>query len=190
MGNVEIWLLAVGLAMDCLSVSVASGAMLRCLRWCVFLKMAFFFGAFQALMPVVGWLIGNGFYDMVCDYDHWIAFGLLGLLGVKMIIEGLKPEEKATFDPSRLAVVLTLAVATSIDALAVGFTFAVMGYHTVGSLAVPVAVIGFVSFALSVAGSIVGALARRLLPFRIEIAGGLVLIGIGAKILVEHLYGF
>ena len=152
------------------------------------IRTAFFFGLFQAAMPLLGWFAASLLSDKIQACDHWIAFGLLGLLGVKMIVEGIKPENDGChFDISRLAVVLTLAVATSIDALAVGITFAFTGYADFGSLLFPVGIIGAVSFAMSVAGSLFGALARRLLNFKMEIIGGLVLIGLGTKILIEHL---
>lgn len=190
MGIFGILLLAVSLAMDCFSVSVASGAMQKRTKWGIFLKMAFFFGLFQAAMPLVGWAAASLFSGKIQAFDHWIAFGLLALIGTKMLIDGLKPEDEAHFDPSRLPVVLTLAVATSIDALAVGVTFAFMGYDSWGSLLLPVGIIGGVSLLMSLAGSLVGALACRLLPFRMEIIGGIVLIGIGIKILAEHIGGF
>ncbi len=184
----EIWLLAFSLAMDCFSVSVASGALLKKIVVRTIIRTAFFFGLFQAAMPLLGWFAASLFSDKIQACDHWIAFGLLGLLGVKMIVEGIKPENDGChFDISRLAVVLTLAVATSIDALAVGITFAFTGYADFGSLLFPVGIIGVVSFAMSVAGSLFGALARRLLNFKMEIIGGLVLIGLGTKILIEHL---
>ena len=175
----EIWLLAFSLAMDCFSVSVASGALLKKIVVRTIIRTAFFFGLFQAAMPLLGWFAASLFSDKIQACDHWIAFGLLGLLGVKMIVEGIKPENDGChFDISRLAVVLTLAV---------GITFAFTGYADFGSLLFPVGIIGAVSFAMSVAGSLFGALARRLLNFKMEIIGGLVLIGLGTKILIEHL---
>lgn len=187
MGLFSIFLLAVGLAADCFSVSVASGVLLRRARWGIFLKMAFFFGLFQAAMPLLGWWAASLFSDNIHALDHWIAFGLLGFIGGKMIFDGLRPEEEASFDPSRLSVVLALAVGTSIDALAVGITFSFMGYKTLQSLLLPTGIIGIVSLVASLAGSLLGALACRLLKFRMELAGGIVLVGLGLKILIEHL---
>lgn len=187
MNIIELILLSVSLAMDCFSVSVASGCSGCGIRWKLFLKMAFFFGLFQALMPVIGWAAAYGFADLIIDFDHWVAFAMLGFLGVKMIIEGLKDDESKQFDATRLSVMLSLSVATSIDALAVGISFAFTGYNSLQSLLQPVAAIGLASFVLSLAGSIVGSCARRLLKFRMEIVGGIVLIGIGLKILLEHL---
>ena len=128
MTTLEIWLLAVSLAIDCFTVSVTSGIILRRIQWRTFLKMAFFFGFFQALMPLIGWSGANHFSHLIEAYDHWIAFGLLAFLGIRMIREYFKDIEECSFDPTRLKVILTLAVATSIDALAVGISFAFTGY--------------------------------------------------------------
>lgn len=189
MGILGIWLLAAGLAMDCFSVSVASGTLLKRVNLPVFFRMAVFFGLFQGVMPWIGWSAARFFSDEIQSYDHWVAFALLGFLGVRMIVEGLKPEDETRFDPTRLSVTLTLAVATSIDALAVGVTFAFMGYRDAGSLLLPTGIIGIVSLLFSLAGSFIGAMARKLLKFRMEIVGGIVLIGLGTKILLEHLLG-
>ena len=130
MTNLEIWLLAVSLAMDCFSVSITSGIILRRVCWKTFLTIGFFFGLFQALMPLMGWFATNHFHSLIEQYDHWIAFGLLFFLGVRMIKESFGDEEEHHFNPTRLLVVLTLAVATSIDALAVGISFACTGMKT------------------------------------------------------------
>ena len=124
MSTFEIWLLAASLAIDCFTVSVASGIILRRIEWRTFFTMAFFFGFFQALMPPIGWSGANHFSHLIEAYDHWIAFGLLAFLGIRMIREYFKDSEECSFDPTRLKVILTLAVATSIDALAVGISFA------------------------------------------------------------------
>lgn len=188
MNILDIWLLALSLAMDCFSISLASGVILRHVDWRVFLKMAFFFGLFQGLMPVLGWLGASLFSSLIEEYDHWVAFALLCVLGIRMIVEGCKGgDEPHSFDPSSLKVILALAVATSIDALAVGVTFAFTGLTTVASLVVPVSVIAAVAFVLSLAGNVAGALAGCLCKLRMEIVGGLVLIAIGTKILCEHL---
>ena len=125
MTTIEIWLLAVGLAMDCFAISIASGIMLKRTLWRPMLMMAFFFGLFQAGMPLIGWACASTFSHLIEDVDHWIAFGILAFLGVRMVRESFKEEEcRQDFDPTRLKVVLMLAVATSIDALAVGVSFA------------------------------------------------------------------
>ena len=177
MTGFEIWLLAVGLAMDCFAVSIASGILLGRVRWRAMLVMAFFFGFFQALMPLIGWAAASLFSHLIEEVDHWVAFGILGFLGVRMIREGLKPADcRESFDPTRLF-------------LAVGVSFAFVGVEGVAGILPTVAIIGFVSFVLSLAGLLFGircgcGLARKL---RAEVLGGVILVGIGCKILVEHL---
>lgn len=187
----DILLIAVALAMDCFTVSMVSGVMTRKMFWGRNLRMAFLFGFFQAAMPFIGWIAIHYFQSSVEAYDHWIAFGLLLLIGGKMILDAFKEEDEATFNPLNLGTQLTLAVATSIDALAVGISFSCSGYGTVQSLILPLAVIGLVSFIFSIAGLLLGvrfggAVARRFKP---EIIGGVILIAIGVKILMEHLLG-
>ena len=188
MSTFEIWLLAVSLAIDCFTVSVASGIILRRIEWRTFFTMAFFFGFFQALMPLIGWSGANHFSHLIEAYDHWIAFGLLAFLGIRMIREYFKDIEECSFDPTRLKVILTLAVATSIDALAVGISFAFTGYNNLVSLTEPLLAIGFASFAISLTGSLIGIFFGKRFNFRMEFFGGLVLIGIGTKTLIEHLF--
>ena len=189
MYSLEIWLLAVSLAIDCFTVSVASGALLRRIRWSTFLTMAFFFGLFQALMPFIGWLGASRFQHLIESFDHWIAFALLAFLGLRMIREGMQPDddhEHSHFDPTRLRTILSLAVATSIDALAVGISFAFAGHTALPALYYPLAAIGIASFVLSVAGYLIGVFFGRHSHLKMEYFGGLVLIGIGVKILLEH----
>jgi len=190
MTTIEIWLLAVGLAMDCFAISIASGILLKRTLWRPMLTMAFFFGLFQALMPLIGWACASTFSHLIEDVDHWIAFGILAFLGGRMVRESFKEEEcRHDFDPTRLRVILMLAVATSIDALAVGVSFAFLGMKSVSAILPSVGIIGFVSFALSLAGLLFGirfgcSIARRL---KAELWGGIILILIGLKILIEHL---
>ena len=187
MSILEIWLLAVSLAIDCFTVSITSGIILHRIRWGIFLKMAFLFGLFQAAMPFLGWLGASRFNHLIETYDHWIAFALLAFLGIRMIREHFKDEEERSFDPTRMKVILTLAVATSIDALAVGISFAFTGFRTLSSLLYPLTAIGIASFVISLAGSLIGVFFGKRFNLRFEIFGGLVLIGIGVKILFEHL---
>lgn len=187
MSILEIWLLAVSLAIDCFTVSITSGIILHRIRWGIFLKMAFLFGLFQAAMPFLGWLGASRFNHLIETYDHWIAFALLAFLGIRMIREHFKDEEERSFDPTRMKVILTLAVATSIDALAVGISFAFTGFRTLSSLLYPLKAIGIASFVISLAGSLIGVFFGKRFNLRVEIFGGLVLIGIGVKILFEHL---
>lgn len=190
MTTIEIWLLAVGLAMDCFAISIASGILLKRTLWRPMLMMAFFFGLFQALMPLIGWACASTFSHLIEDVDHWIAFAILAFLGGRMVRESFKEEDcRQDFDPTRLKVVLMLAVATSIDALAVGVSFAFLGMKSVTTILSPVGIIGFVSFALSLIGLTFGirfgcVFARRL---KAERWGGVILILIGLKILIEHL---
>lgn len=190
MTAIETWLLAVGLAMDCFAISIASGILLKRTFWRPMLTMAFFFGFFQALMPLIGWACASMFSHLIEDVDHWIAFAILTFLGGRMVLESFKEENcRQDFDPTRLKVVLMLAVATSIDALAVGVSFAFLGMKSIAIILSPVGIIGFVSFALSWIGLMFGirfgcGFARRL---KAERWGGIILILIGLKILIEHL---
>ena len=187
MSTFEIWLLAVSLAMDCFSVSITSGIILRRICWRTFLTIAFFFGLFQALMPLIGWFSASRFYDYIEQFDHWIAFGLLLFLGIRMIKESFGDEEDHHFDPTRLPVILTLAVATSIDALAVGISFACIGMTTWQSITSPIGIIGIVSFVFSVVGCLIGVSFGKRVNLRAELWAGIILLGIGVKILMEHL---
>lgn len=189
MTALEIWLLAISLAMDCFTVSVTSGIILRKVCWRTCLIMSFFFGLFQALMPLIGWFGASRFNHLIESFDHWIAFGLLTFLGIRMIKEGLKNEdEKHCFDPNKLKVILTLAVATSIDALAVGISFACTGMDSFVSIFSPIVIIGFVSFVLSIVGQLLGVYFGKRIHLRSELLGGAILIIIGIKILMEHLH--
>lgn len=190
MTNLDIWLLAVGLAMDCFAVSIASGIIMKRISLRPMLSMAFAFGFFQALMPLIGWIGANSFSHLIEDWDHWIAFAILAFLGGRMVCESFKDEECHKFDPTNLKVLLTLAVATSIDALAVGISFAFLGTYSISTILPPIGIIGLVSFVLSLAGLMFGicfghSIARKL---RAELWGGIILIAIGTKILIEHLF--
>lgn len=191
MTNLDIWLLAIGLAMDCFAVSIASGIIMKSIRLRPMLSMAFAFGFFQALMPLLGWIGASFFSHLIEDWDHWIAFAILVFLGGRMVCESFKDEEcRHEFDPTNLKVLLTLAVATSIDALAVGISFAFVGTYSISTILPPIGIIGLVSFVLSLAGLMFGicfghSLARKL---RAELWGGIILIAIGTKILIEHLF--
>lgn len=187
MNSIEIWLLAVSLAIDCFTVSVTSGIILHKIQWSIFLKIAFFFGLFQAIMPLLGWIGTSRFSDSIEAYDHWIAFGLLAYLGIRMIREHFNENDTCRFDPTSLKVILMLSVATSIDALAVGISFAFVGFKTLSSLIFPLIAIGITSFVLSIAGGIIGVFFGKRFNLPIELLGGIILIGIGLKILTEHL---
>ena len=191
MNSFDIWLLAIALAMDCFTVSIVSGVIGRRHFWGLVLRMAFLFGGFQALMPFLGWLATSRFSAQLEAVDHWIAFSLLVFIGGKMIKEAFEDEKKPSFNPQNLRVQLLLAVATSIDALAVGISFACLGYSSAIALVIPLFVIGLVSFIFSMVGYVLGVrfgnrIARRLKP---ELLGGAILVAIGFKILVSHLFG-
>jgi len=179
-----ILFIAFGLAMDAFAVSISSGITIKRLRVGHAFTIAAFFGAFQAIMPGIGWLAGHGLKDLIVEIDHWIAFGLLSIIGCKMLYESRKMGymEKKT-DPLNIYVLLMLSVATSIDALAVGLTLSLLGI----SVLVAAVVIGLVTFALSFLGVYVGDKFGHVFENKIEIAGGLLLIGIGIKILIGHL---
>ena len=187
----DIALLSVALAMDCFTVSIVCG--ISCRRWMprLMLQMSVLFGVFQALMPLIGWLGTSLFSQYLEAVDHWIAFGLLSFLGGRMIRESVSSgnNEEHHSIPSALSSQLLLAVATSIDALAIGISFACTGYKTVAQLSFPLVVIGVGSFLFSVLGNRLGirfgiAIRRKLNP---ELFGGLVLIFIGIKVLLTHI---
>ena len=130
MTGLEIWLLAIGLAMDCFAVSIASGIILKRTQWRPMLVMALAFGLFQALMPFIGWMFAKTFSHLIESVDHWIAFAILAFLGGRMILESFKDEDcRQTFNPASPKVVFTMAIATSIDALAIGISFALLGIN-------------------------------------------------------------
>ena len=182
---VTVHFIAAGLAMDAFAVSIISGAVFKELNIRYALRMAFFFGAFQAIMPLLGYAAGMSFVRHIEPYDHWIAFALLAGIGGKMIYEGLKiPEvEKKLRDPSNLIILLALSVATSIDALAVGFTLTLVTEYIFRA----VVTIGVITFLISYAGYQLGKRYGHFFENKIEIFGGLILITIGAKILISHL---
>jgi len=184
MGILNILLISVGLGMDAFAVSVTSGAAIRRMHLRHALLIAGFFGAFQAIMPFIGWEAGGLAAGFIGELDHWIAFGLLLIIGGKMILEAAFGEgEEEPKDPLNLYVLFVLAIATSIDALAVGVTFSFLKV----SLYTPILVIGLVTFCMSVIGAYIGnRLGHAFNGKVIEVVGGLILIGIGTKILLEH----
>lgn len=190
MNHIDILVLAIGLAMDCFAVSVCAGLAMSRIRWRPILTTAFFFGFFQGLMPVLGWLLSFSFNRYIEAYDHWIAFGLLAFLGIRMIREEFQKEESPEYHSLHIEkpkTLLVLAVATSIDALAVGISFACVGYRDLPSVLPPALVIAIVSFLLSIAGFLGGILFGRRFNPRAGLVGGVILVAIGAKVLGEHL---
>ena len=176
------------LAMDCFAVSLGLACGAKGLTMKQAVRMAAFFGGFQFVMPVAGWFAGERLLGLIRNFDHWIAFGLLALIGGRMIYEsfGLSEEEKASRpDQTQGMRLVVLSLATSIDALAVGLSLGVIR----SSILYPAAVIGLISFVLTIAGAKLGPLSGRVAGRRAELLGGLILIGIGLKILFEHLGG-
>lgn len=183
----EILLLAIGLAMDAMAVAAAKGLSTRTIRPRHVLLVAGFFGGFQALMPLIGWVLGSWIGPLITAWDPWVAFLLLGGIGGKLLWDaraGGKDEPGDQGDPFRIQVMLLLALATSVDALAVGVTLPMLGAPLLTSLAT----IGVTTAALSVVGLFAGRRFGDLLGRRLEVAGGLVLIGLGVRILLQHLY--
>lgn len=171
--------------MDAFAVSIVSGAVFKEFQVRHALRMAFFFGAFQGLMPLIGYAVGRTFADSLAGIDHWVAFALLAGIGGKMIYEGFKigEMEKNPPAPSNLAALLVLSIATSIDALAVGFTLNLVTEYLFRA----VITIGVITFVISYIGYELGKRFGHFFENKIEIVGGLILIGIGLKILINHL---
>ena len=179
------FLIAAGLAMDAFSVCISAGIIIPKPDAGHYFRLAFTFGFFQFIMPIIGYFLGVTVEPYIKSADHWIALAILGYIGGKMIYEGLKHdnEECAPRDPSRGKTLLFLAVATSIDALAVGVSYGVLAKPIVGAAII----IGLVCAAFSVAGITIGKKVGCLIGKRAEIIGGVCLIAIGVKILIEHL---
>ena len=180
----EILLLGVGLSMDAFAVSICKGLSVKKVKWQHLLCVGAYFGIFQALMPTLGYFLGTTFSNLIDQFDHWVAFILLAIIGVNMVREALSKDDDETNDDFGFKTMLLLAIATSIDALAVGITFALLP-----DVNVPLAVclIGVTTFVCSAAGLKVGNLFGLRYKAKAELAGGIILILIGLKILLEHL---
>lgn len=186
MAPFTLFFIAVALAMDAFAVALAAGVALHPVSKRQLFRLGFHFGLFQALMPVIGWLAGLSVQELISAYDHWVAFGLLAFVGGKMIHESFQDEEEnQKTDPTRGATMVMLSIATSIDALAVGLSLAVIGV----SIWTPALVIGLTAGVLTVTGMLLGGRIGQIWGKRVEVLGGLVLISIGLKILFEHLAG-
>lgn len=183
MGILEIFLIGVGLSMDAFAVSVCKGLSMKKLDWKKAIIIALYFGVFQAVMPVIGYLLGTTFESLVTQIDHWIAFILLGIIGANMIKEALGKESENSNDKVDFKTMIVLAIATSIDALAVGITFAFLKTKLVSS----VTIIGVITFVLSLLGVKIGNKFGDKYEKKAEFLGGVILILIGVKILKEHL---
>lgn len=183
MGLLELFILAVGLSMDAFAVSVCKGLAMPKISLKKAAIVGAWFGGFQALMPTIGYVLGYQFRDKITAVDHWIAFILLGVIGANMIKEACSPGEETEDDRLDVRTMFLLAVATSIDALAVGITFAFLEVH----LAAAVSFIGATTFLLSAAGVKIGNVFGTKYKAKAEFAGGAILILLGVKILLEHL---
>lgn len=180
----SILFIALGLAMDAFAVSITSGISIKNLKVRHALLIGAAFGIFQAVMPLLGWALGQWAYRWISAVDYWIAFGLLLFVGGHMIIQSMQPEDEDNpKNPLHLPTLLTLAVATSIDAFAIGISLSMLRI----SILTPVVIIGLITFALSLAGIYLGHLFGHFNEKKMEVAGGLVLIGLGTKMLIEHL---
>lgn len=181
----SIFLISLSMAMDAFAVSLGSGVKIEPGPRSIF-RIAFHFGLFQALLPIVGWQFGNTIEPYVKDFDHWVAFGLLAVVGVRMLRSGLSNDEEVILkDPSRGWTMVMLSVAVSIDALAVGLSLAFMKV----SIWKPALLIGLVTGALSLIGLRMGSAVGERFGKSVEVLGGLVLIGIGARIVIAHIIG-
>jgi len=184
MSIASIIIIAIGLSMDSFAVSISNGLTLRNLTLPKSITIAFSLAFFQALMPLLGWLAGNGIENYIQEIDHWVAFILLAFIGGKMIYDGLQKSEGPIESNLNTLTLIGQSIATSIDAFAVGISFAVLDYE----ITLPVILIGMVTFVFSMIGLLLGKLFGEKLGKSFEIIGGLILIGIGIKILIEHLY--
>ncbi len=184
MSYLELFVIAVGLSMDAIAVTICKGLSVRRLKPRHNLICGLYFGGFQALMPVIGWLLGRQFESLIKSIDHWIAFALLVLIGANMIREAVKNEEENLNDSFSPKTMLPLAVATSIDALAVGVTFAFLDVSIVPA----VSMIGATTFILSAVGVKIGNVFGAKYKSKAELVGGIVLVAMGVKILIEHLF--
>ena len=179
---ITVLLLAVGLAMDAFAVSICKGLAVRKVTIRTMVIVGLWFGVFQGVMPVIGYVAGSAFYDLISDYDHWIAFILLFLIGVNMIREALSDEEEGVDDDLGFRTMLLLAIATSIDALAIGISYAFLNVN-IASLCLS---IGIITFIICFLGVMIGKFLGPIFKNYSQIIGGIILILIGINILNEH----
>ena len=185
MNIIELVLLSIGLAMDAFSVSICKGLATKKINFKYIVTIGLYFGIFQGLMPVFGYLVGTKFYDQITNIDHWIAFVLLFCIGINMIKEAILNKEEEKDDSLKIKDMLILAIATSIDALAVGITFAFFDVNIVLSCTL----IGIITLIISMIGVKIGNVFGNKYEKKAQIFGGVILILLGFKILIEHLMG-
>lgn len=183
MGAIEILLISIGLAMDAFAVSVCKGLAMKKMSWKKAIIIGLYFGIFQAVMPVIGYFLGTTFERFITYVDHWVAFILLVGIGINMVKEAFDKESENRNDNVDMKTMLVLSIATSIDALAIGITFACLKIHIV----MPVITIGLITFIISVIGVKIGNQFGDKYGKKAEIMGGVILILLGIKILLEHL---
>ena len=183
MGIIELILLSIGLGMDAFAVSVCKGISMKKMNWKKACIIGLYFGGFQAIMPVIGYFFGSSFESIITNIDHWIAFILLAIIGAKMIQEAFQKEEEEYNEDISVKTMIVLSIATSIDALAVGITFAFLKVN----LLLAITLIGTITFILSVIGTKIGNRFGDKYKSKAELAGGIILIIIGLKILLEHI---
>ncbi|NLT27576.1 MAG: manganese efflux pump [Dehalococcoidales bacterium] len=181
---ISVFIIALGLSADCFAVAFSGCIAMKSVSRKQIIVASLSFGIFQALMPVLGWLAGQTIVDSIADYDHWVAFPLLAFIGGKMVWESFrKQDENCKTDITKPGSLLTLSIATSIDALAVGLTFAFLKVN----IALAAGVIGITAFLITILGFLLGKKAGKVLGKRAELIGGLILIAIGLRILISHL---
>ncbi len=185
MGFITLLLLAIGLCFDTFAVSVSSGLLRKEIVFLQAVRIAFFLAIFQAIMPLLGWVGGITIKTWIEPFDHWVALGILTILGVKMLIESQKKSEDKNINPLDIKVILSMALATSIDAFAVGISFAIIEVNMI----MAVLTIGSVTFFASMLGILFGKKTGSHFGQKMEIIGGVILIAIGIKIVIEHYKG-
>lgn len=183
MGIIELIVLSIGLAMDAFAVSICKGLSMPRMKWKNAIIIGLYFGYFQALMPALGYLLGVNFQDRISNIDHWVAFILLAVIGINMIKEAISKDNDVHNDSIKFKDMIVLAIATSIDALAIGITFAFLNVN----LILAISLIGVITFIISVLGVKVGNIFGDKYEKKAEFAGGIILILLGIKILLEHL---
>lgn len=183
MGIIELLLLSIGLGMDAFAVAICKGISMKKMDWKKAFIIGLYFGGFQAIMPVIGYFLGSTFENIITNFDHWVAFFLLTIIGGNMIKDSFSEESDNFCDDVNFKTMIVLAIATSIDALAVGITFAFLKVN----LILAISLIGIITFILSIIGTKVGNRFGDKYENKAEFIGGIILILLGLKILLEHL---
>ncbi len=184
---ITAFLMGLGLSMDAFAVAICKGLKMKKLNYKQLTLIAVFFGGFQAIMPFIGWLLAHNFKKYIENYDHWIAFGLLMFIGIKMIIEAFKDDEDDGCDKFDIKELFIMAIATSIDAMAAGIAFAFDGFDLLSEILIAIVIIGMITFILSAVGVLIGHNFGAVYKTKAELAGGVILVLLGVKILLEHL---